>query len=460
MRTGRTSFSVKYFVPLFFVLMLVPVALFYPGVLDFDSVDLMLESRQGYHTWHSHVLAFLWGLLQRIWVGPPLLFLSVQLTFFCALFFLLLRLVPDATYRQLTAIVVTLHPFSLAFLGYLCKDSICAAALTVSAAGLIWINDARRRIRNAAIVFTFLPLVVSGCVRIDSALVGTPIAFSGFWILFSQSLPTATKLRRALLASASAILVGVFSLIVFWSSAILINAERRYPIQVPLAFDLAGVFVSTGQIEMPDWLTKKGTTPEKLRELYSPVDSNPIFWPGHTTGVPLTTSQADIRQSIMSWIGTVSAHPAAYLKHRITFASYLLGIQRQPHYLLINWETVHPTMLANPDEYNARFIKNAALKCTETVLYYLYETPFGRPWFYVIILIAAATAACLKNVPHQFWIVAIAASGLVQVLVMSLAAAVASLRYLFWAILATQFVVVPFILNFFTNRGSDQPTTK
>ena len=68
--------------PLYFVVFLLEAALFYPGVISPDAVDMMLQGTVWpYHTWHSVPFAWVWQLLQKIVKGPALMFFLINAGF-------------------------------------------------------------------------------------------------------------------------------------------------------------------------------------------------------------------------------------------------------------------------------------------------------------------------------------------------------------------------------------------
>ncbi|MCC6590907.1 MAG: hypothetical protein IT168_29725 [Bryobacterales bacterium] len=446
--------AVSALIPVFIVLFLLICSLFYPGVLDMDSTGIMLEHKYGYVTWHSVVLSYFWGLLQRVWVGPPLLFLLVQLTFLISIFLIVLRGIDGSTRRQMAALLIVLHPLTLAALAYLGKDTIAAVLMAAACAAILWIpafhRNFRRNFRWLAFGAAISFLVLAACVRTDVLFSAAPLAAGASYLAFDLH---QHRLRiRLLVGLAVWVLIGVLSLGLSETMTRLLNAERQYPIQVTLTFDLAGIAAHGGSVRLPDWHGRRNVDTQTLLDLYSPVDTNPMFWATHRTPVPLTKSRQDMEQLVGAWREAVLANPIAYLRHRADFVQNLLGINPQPQYFLISWHTVHG--LDNPDQFHARFMRSRFLVLVESCFLALYRTPLLRPWLFTLILVAALVFAISRRSPHRTWIVAVSLSGLIQVAVMSFAAASAILRYLFWADMSAIILATVLLIGWRTRQSA------
>ena len=94
---SRADTAASYrFAPVFCVLgFLATIAIFYPGLATPDSLDQFQQGLTGHYTdWHPPVMALLWSLLDKVWIGPQPMLLLQAGGYWLAVYLLLATLPP------------------------------------------------------------------------------------------------------------------------------------------------------------------------------------------------------------------------------------------------------------------------------------------------------------------------------------------------------------------------------
>jgi hypothetical protein len=131
----------------------------YPGYMSYDSVQQLLQARDGSYTGgHPPVMGVMWGALDALLSGPAPM-LIVQVTAFLAGAYLLLRRrIASPRAAALAAVAITCLPSVAAVLGVIWKDSQMMALLVLGTAllleqrrgyklaglGVLWLASAMR----------------------------------------------------------------------------------------------------------------------------------------------------------------------------------------------------------------------------------------------------------------------------------------------------------------------------
>ncbi|MBA3819862.1 MAG: hypothetical protein H0X17_13285, partial [Deltaproteobacteria bacterium] len=145
----------------------------YPGYMDAESLDQLMDSRVGEITdWHSATMTQLWRVLGTFVAGPfPML--AVQSTLLLGGAYALLRRVLAPRRAAVVACTLLLAPPVMAVMAVIWRDSQLAGFLLAGTA-LTWTH--RRGLQLAG-----LALFVLGCaMREAAALAALPLLVTGF----------------------------------------------------------------------------------------------------------------------------------------------------------------------------------------------------------------------------------------------------------------------------------------
>lgn len=272
----------------------------YPGFMRADAVDELADSRTGAFTdWGSPLLTEIWRILGRAFSGPAPLFLLTG-TLVLVGTYLLVRRARSERAAAFAAACVLLAPPLLATTAAISEDALLSAFLVTGAALLL---EAERRQRIAG----FVLLTLAAGLTPGAIVAVVPIVIAGLrW-------PARKQLLAAL--AACAMIAGVSWLLDRW----LVDA-RTYRPEVRLAMaDLTGTLRRTPSLD----------DAALARELPG-VQLAPA-----SRAVAQPTTDADRDALIAARTSFTRAHPGAYLRHRMTMMSHLLGIKRPK-----NWRTV------------------------------------------------------------------------------------------------------------------------
>lgn len=425
-------------IPLYGALFLFMTALFYPGSINADTVDMMLQGNLWpYHTWHSVFLAYVWHGLQKIHKGPGILFFLINLSFLGGLLTIVATTLRTYWWQCVATFVVALHPVTLVTLAAVGKDSATAALLMVAAAVLVrqYATESKQQYYAAAVAGL---VIVAGCIRSDSLVAAVPLVAAAAW----RAWPAGPRGMRMLRAGAMALGAIVASVLVTVGVTVGVNAERKYAVQVALGWDLTGIALRTGDAVYPAWLAKTAPPEDVLRHVYSEMDCIALYWGPEGRHLPITRSAAEVNEMFASWVAAALRHPVTMLKIRLTYATYLLGLRQTPDYLIFSWGTPGPEFLRDPDAYHARFTKSSFLATFEPLVHFASRTPLMQAWVYLLIAIGVLGAWVARPRRVAPWAAMLAASVILQIVVMIFLTASAQLRYLYWAVNASLAVAV------------------
>lgn len=112
------------------------VAYAWPGIMTPDSVKQLSQARSGIiGNWHPPIMAWLWGLLDRVVHGPPLMLL-LQTALFLIGLYAVFRRYHDPMRAAIIAACVFLLPPVFAPMSAIWKDSLMVGCLLCGAAGI------------------------------------------------------------------------------------------------------------------------------------------------------------------------------------------------------------------------------------------------------------------------------------------------------------------------------------
>ena len=209
-----------------------PVALFYPGLMNADSLNMYGNARNGgpASDWHSPFLVWLWRGLFHLGFEVAALTALHGMLYALALAWLLMRarLRPPARLALLAAILLT--PPILTWLAALEKTTIAACLLTACFAIAVAL-DARARRQGAGLGLALVGLALAGVwCRPNGIAIFAPVVAYTAWRQWpgTRLRGTAVLAGVVVLALAAPMLGGRFGLV-----------ERRYPEQEFFALDRA-----------------------------------------------------------------------------------------------------------------------------------------------------------------------------------------------------------------------------
>lgn len=313
----------------------------YPGLMSSDSHTIMEEAR----TWvfgsgHPPIMGIVWGLLNMVSSGTaPMLVLQVFLFAF-AIWWLLRWLLSGVHpgVRGALAGLVLATPMVFSISGVIWKDIWCAALLALSAGSML--RAYRMGSMSAAGMMVVLgTLWFAILFRPNAAGAVVAIAAGIAYLQFGRLPVLAPEFRRR----ASALAAGLLC------AGALFGAGQAFDRAVGASlppysvyfFDIAGVVMNSDrkaefqrviQTRYPEILRSPSEFPAMLEDSYMPytmVSLNPNWGNDRAPfTLPLTERTAPQFREVRRYV--ISSDPGAYLRYRIEYTRYLLGMMVTP----------------------------------------------------------------------------------------------------------------------------------
>ncbi len=411
----------------------------FPGMMTMDSIQQLQEARAGVYTdFHPAVMARLWHFVDRLIAGPFGMFV-IQTTLFVVGIYLLLVRVMRPRRAAVATCLLALYPPVLAPMGVIWKDCLMAGALLCGIAGLLADKRSHRLWGLAA-------LWLGSSVRYNAPGATLPLV-----VLLFVWLPTGDtwklRIRRYAIASGAWLAVTIAAL----GAGQLLTDKQMHPWQSTLAlFDTVGTLAHVDET-IPDEQLRELTAGTGLlvdkdihaafRAKYTPLDFSPLiagdghFWDVVIAGtVPLPEPKRDAL-SRMFW-ETVTAHPGAWVAHRLAVMKPLLAIggpvyspvmMHRHEFKGIMEQTLQLTSKWSP-------LQTWAEKKTYWVAR---KTPLFRPWIYLVL-----SVLLLAFCRGQRDVFAILMSGIAMEGTLLLLAPTPDYRYSHWMVITTCIAVI------------------
>jgi len=417
------------------VLFVLLVALLYPGMLNFDTAEMLNQAVLGYcKDWHSPGIVLLWRGLNHLLPGPPsLLVLGLGLFLGGGVWFVRRAFVNPAAGLAALALLCLWPPIlnDLALVG---KDQAFIACLMLFIALLFHCQE-RGRLGGTDLALLGALLFASCAVRQDSAVILIPGLVLLYRLPFRKGVNRRGWKMAAALAAGSVVL-GFATVCLF--NRFVVRAEATFPIQTTLVHDLAGISWQTDHYLMPAY-ADPGFDMTEVRERYTPRSGDPILFNPGRPSVPLTFDRAQERGLKDLWLRTVLRYPRAYLQHRIATFMSLIDIDDPLDFQLYQPNT-DVTMARQYPELAAMNIDdpdNAALSFyRQSVMPVLLPSPVFRGYAYDLAILALLGIALLRRRGRRDRVIAaLGAGALLHQAVLLMASPAALFRYLYPSVL-------------------------
>ncbi len=410
------------------------VCLYFPGWLSFDSAYQLWQVRTGHFSNQSAVtMAALWKLVYALWPSPGALLALHFAAFWAGLVLLALQLWQHSVPRIAFLLAVGFVPPAFVVMGHLWTDASLIAAMTL-AFGLTATALLQRRVLPLLLA---IPVILyAGAVRHNSLFAIVPLA--ALWAqallaaLAGRSGATAAKHRRTAIVGVTALVVaasfGFGRGLDHW-----LARERVSTWALVVLWDLAAISVRTGSMAVPAFARTPGLTLDDLRRDYTPLVNVPLFVSEqhvrHGLDDAERYSDAELAALRSAWLAAIASHPASYAAHRWNVTAALFGRYRSSLEGLFFTPMVVPYQ-DNPDPgpalWSLRERWAELVRRTRGWLIFM-------PALYLAVAAGAAGWAWPRRAsPAGMLALCLAASGLLLVLPLTLAAPSAELRYSGW----------------------------
>jgi hypothetical protein len=396
------------------------LAVFYPGVMNYDARYVYMDGQKGFYgDWQSPVMTWIWKVIDPIAPGVASMFLLIAGLYWLGIFVLSRSLARRSFTLAITLPLLALTPPLFAFVGMIWRDVFMAACWLLAVA--IVFAAGRRTERMLAIKVVACALVALGVLLRPNAVAAAPLLIT--YIIWPQQF----SFKRVVLAFVP-VMVALAALVQVVYYGVL-NATRQHPLHSIVVFDLGGIAHFSGTNPFPvAW------TPEEMERVrsgcYDPEAWN-SYWNGHCKFV---MEKVEHEQKLFgtpaltrAWIDGIRNHPAAYIKHRLTFfGTFLFGRNAA----MWTADIEHPPKLVFEDRW------------TFTALRHIHDALQPTPVFRGGTWLAACILLCIiawrrRTTPEGAFALATCGSGALYVLSYLPLGVACEFRYLYWAVLAS-----------------------
>jgi hypothetical protein len=403
-----------------FVLTLI---VFYPGVMTNDASYVYKFAKNGnLGDWQSPLMSMLWGLIDPLAPGAASMFLCIAILYWMAFGFVAVAVARRSSLLGMIVPLVALCPPAFHFLGMIWRDVLFGAVWLLAAAIVYAAVEQTTGVKRAAQALALF-LIGFGILLRPNAIIAAPLLIG--YVIF----PTRFDARRTAILFLPALLAG-FGLIqvVYYG---MLDVKRQHPLHSLLVFDIGGITHFTGVNQFPvTW-----TDGEMV--LLTTRCYNPRRWDSYWTIPPCNFAMQRLERPddiifgtpklVAAWWQAVTAHPLAYLQHRLTFTRTFVS----PADLTLE--------LYNADDStNAPLTHNRYFRAL-TSWHTLFE---GTPLFSAGLWLAMATVVGAfgwrsRGTPSGAFAVSVAACGAIYVLTYVVFGVATDFRYSYWCVLAS-----------------------
>lgn len=401
------------------------VLVFYPGLFTPDSMVQFDQAQSGqFADWHPPVMAALWRLLLFVHHGPEPLFLLHLALFWSGAF-----AVGDALARRGAAWaawfpLVGLMPFVFNFLGVLWKDVALASSWFFAAAWTLRRRELGRRAHVVELALIWLAFLYGALVRANSIFGAAPLA------LYLAGGDVLSRRIRPLIAAC----VLTPALLLVTAHVVnddVLRARHEHAEDSLMLFDLNGISHAIRHNLIPGpW------TPQQAQHIPDCYHPDKWEWFSQDDCVFITDTY-DSRQlwgsRIFSeaWLAAVSAHPGAYLQHRLAYTN---------EFMRVGWSIPAHDIWTGSEIPDPRYAHHPGLifRAYGAIMERLQDTPFFRPWLW-LLLGGAVFAASFRRADSEArrFAGALSASAIIYLLTYIVFGVAADFRYAYWSICAT-----------------------
>ena len=403
----------------------------WPGVMTMDSFDQLREGREGYFTdAHPPVMAFLWGLIDRVLPGP-LGMLILQGTAFLAGVYLILCRAMRPRRAAIVACVVLLFPPVLAPLAVIWKDCVMAGFLVL---GIPAVLSERRWVRIVGLVLFML----ATALRYNALAATLPLI-----VLLFQWAPEQRWFVRYGIATGTWLVVVIVAM---GMNGLLTDKQLHYWHSSSALADITGVLAKVDQ-DIPDGELGPLLAPTEIkvdhnfhaaiRAKYKSYDFQQLIaGDGNLWDVPLTEPMPEARREAIqkAWSTLVFGHIGAYARYRFDVFGETLGLHRKfQGATIVKHEVQYRAML---DTMGVGHGYSRFQVMGESInLWTARKTRLFRPHLYLALVLILLVFCRQRDV------LAIALSGLAMELTLVPLGWTADFRFSHWLVISTLLVL-------------------
>ncbi|HEY6257600.1 MAG TPA: hypothetical protein VIY51_17590 [Xanthobacteraceae bacterium] len=407
------------------------ILLLYPGYLTNDATYVygyIAQWRLG--DWQSPLMTMVWWLIDPISPGPGSMFLLIVTLYWLGFGVIALAVARRSTALALVVLLLALTPPAFILLSMIWRDMLLSAVWLLAAAILYWAAGHGRRLR--------LPVQILAVILIGFGILLRPNAILAAPFLLAYAIwPARFEWKRTALLFVPAVIAG-YGLVhlVYYE---ILHVKRENPAHSLLVFDLGGITYFTKENQFPGtWSADE--TALLTGACYEPQHWD-IYW---TLDCKFVMARLERPGDVIfgtprlfeAWMHAVTAHPLAYLEHRLTVMWTLLAL---PNFTLELWKMILPD--ETPLAHNPYFL--ALLP-----LYHALEwSVLFRTGLWLALSVAALGFAWpARGTASGTFAINVAGAGIFYIMTFGLVGVSTDFRYAHWGVLASLAGLVPALL--------------
>ncbi len=415
---------------------LVTVAVFSPGFVSPDSLELLSEARSGiFRDYQPPLLAWIWSFTDRVVSGPLGMLILVNFVFWFGTAVFFDTVLARAGQAAAAVLLLGFLPPVFGLLSTIWKDVFMGACLVASFACLARAGKSVRPRRWA--VPAILLLFLAAASRHNGIAAVLPAA------LWANGIPGvapgfagSSRCRRI---AGGFVLVFLIGIGVRSFDAAVTTGPSEHTGQVLFVHDLVVLTVETGEDLVPEpFRPKPAMTPGEWRTLYSPWNVEPTYTAGGGLSVPELHDPEAVRILGRAWLRAVLRHPATWLRHRARLFSMQWGFGSKV------WYPFQAGIAENDLGISTDLAPRA--EAAVRILGHFADSILFRGWFYLLLGVIGLAIACARGIERHAMEVALASSGLLYGLAYFLVSSTPDFRLIWWTVVSALLLVPPTLL--------------
>ena len=397
---------------------------FYPGILHHDAWAYFDAARTGNFTnWQPPLLGKLWIPLQAIWNGPQPMLVLFMAGYWSGFYLLARAYESEGGRLAACTFAAGLFPLALNFNGQLVKDVSMAVCLLLAAGIAAALVRGAIKKRAATVGALWLFLLAGAFMRANALFALPPLL---------DLAGTATSLRWAKIGWIKRTIAVLLISIAFAPAHIL--ADRHvfrvhdiFPMSQLQIFDIGGIGYFSGIDRFqgffgPDFAAKN-------RGCYTPRAWDVYGWGGCEEVYEDLKPQFG-RPLTKMWLEALAADPVAYVTHRLAHFNRFL------QFLCRDCKEMIYTGSQSTNQSEFTFTPTFLYQAIDLASEAINDSPFGRPYVWLLICLAWSLAAVAIPDPLTRRITfSIAASGALYASAFAIVGIASDSRYIYWTML-------------------------
>ena len=411
---------------------------FHPGLMSVDSLTQYKQAVTGIYTDdHPPVMAFIWGMLNRMVPGPSgMLWLHAGMLWGGLALFARVLNKQGIRYAWLL-VLAGFTPQVMGLLGVIWKDIgmatsllMASAILSAAAKGVL---DRRLGVALALVFITYATLV-----RFNGIAASLPLLLA----LVAVARPRYRTAKCLLLTIILGLVIGGVKAGIEYG---LLDSKKMHLWQQIALHDLTGIRCQGGQVQIPDAFV----IDEDICGGYDPYHADPLIF-GPKAPLRRSLDPNALYQLRRTWLTSVAAEPTRYLHHRLRAFSGLLGVPTLPaHYMYLVQDGMEPNIFGIVSHDNP--LRSTLYR----IVGILSETWAFKGWFWCCLaLLLALRSWSIKGLLTVDTLLPI--SALCYAVSYLPTTPAPNYRYLYWTVLATIVATLLAVLEKFEQRAAPE----